>query len=169
VKDSIGVGVIGMGVFGTQHARVWSEQPGARLVAVADTVAERARAGAERFGCSSFTDAREMLAMEDIDAVSVCTPDDLHRDPVVAALEAGKHVLVEKPFATRVADCDAMMAAASRSGRILTVGHVLRFDPRYHLARQTVQRGDGTRWGPWTACSDTPRSSASSARTSSIS
>jgi predicted dehydrogenase len=142
VKESVGVGVIGVGVFGSQHARVWSELPGARLVAVADIIPERAEAAGRRFGCAPFTDMRELLRLDTIDVVSVCTPDDLHRAPVLAALEAGKHVIVEKPFAMTVEDCDAMSAAATRARRVLTVGHILRFDPRYHLARQAIARGD---------------------------
>jgi predicted dehydrogenase len=140
--DEFGVGVIGAGVFGTEHARVWSELDSVRLVGVADMDPARAAAAATRFGCQAFRDARDLAASAGIQAVSVCTPDDTHVAPVLAALEAGKHVLVEKPFATTVEDCDTMMKAAARAHRFLTVGHILRFDPRYAVARAAVVGGD---------------------------
>jgi len=138
----IGIGVIGVGVFGSEHARVWSELEGARLAGVADANPARAEDVAARCRCRAFRDVRELVSSGDIRAVSVCTPDDAHVAPVVAALEAGKHVLVEKPFATTVGDCDTMTGAAARAHRILTVGHILRFDPRYAVARAAVAKGD---------------------------
>src|SRR5438046_1897211 len=92
------VGVIGVGVFGSLHARVYAESETAELVAVADVDAGRAAEVAARHGCEWHADYQELLARPDVDAVSVCTTDRLHSEPVIAATRAGKHVMVEKPL-----------------------------------------------------------------------
>ena len=98
---------------------------------------------AERTGAPAhYTDFAELLRRDDLDAVSVCTPDGLHREPCEQALAGGRHVLVEKPIATTVADAEAIVAAARRADATLLVGHCLRFDPRYDQARQAVARGE---------------------------
>jgi predicted dehydrogenase len=135
------VGVIGVGVFGSLHARVYAEAEIAELVAVADVDVERAAEVARRHDCASYSDYRELLARPDVDAVSVCTTDRLHAGPVIAAVRAGKHVMVEKPLATSLEECDAMIAAARAAGVMLTVGHILRFDPRYRAARDAIRGG----------------------------
>ena len=101
----------------------------------------RARAG-QRTGAAAYSDFTELLRRDDLDAVSVCTPDGLHREPCERAFEGGRHVLVEKPIATTVEDAEAIVAAARRAGVVLLVGHCLRFDPRYDQARQAVARGE---------------------------
>jgi UDP-N-acetylglucosamine 3-dehydrogenase len=135
------VGVIGVGVFGSLHARVYAEAEMAKLVGVADVDAARAAEVAERHGCAGYTDYRELLARPDLDAVSVCTTDRLHAEPVIAAVQAGKHVMVEKPLATTLEECDTMIAAAHAAGVTLTVGHILRFDPRYRAAHDAIRAG----------------------------
>jgi UDP-N-acetylglucosamine 3-dehydrogenase len=138
---TVRVGVIGVGVFGSLHARVYAEAETAELVAVADVDAGRAAGLAGQYGCASYSDYRELLARSDVDAVSVCTTDRLHAEPVIAALQAGKHVMVEKPLATTLEDCDAMIVAARAAGVTLTVGHILRFDPRYRAAHDAIRAG----------------------------
>lgn len=111
--------------------------------AVAD-VSEGALAWARtQFGIGrSFSDYRRMLAeLPEIDAVSVCTPNALHAEHAVAALEAGKHVMVEKPMATRAADARRMLDAARASGRQLVVGFQHRFDPKVRMIRRHVEAG----------------------------
>jgi predicted dehydrogenase len=101
------------------------------LVAVSDIRTEIASAIGAATGAAVHADYRELLAREDVDAVDVCTPEFLHAEQVVAAAEAGKHVLCEKPIAASLADADAMIEACSRSGVRLMVAHSRRFTPRY--------------------------------------
>lgn len=140
--DRLRVGVIGAGFMGERHARIYAGLPDVELVAVCDTRPDAAARVAGLAGAAACTDYRELLARDDVDAVSVCTPDDLHRAPCEAAAVAGKHVLVEKPIAMTLADADAIMAAAARAGVTLLVGHCLRFDPRYYQARLAIEAGE---------------------------
>ncbi len=136
------VGVVGVGVMGTQHAEAYARNPLCELVAVADVRPESAEAAAERFGAAAYGGAAEMLAECEVDAVSVCTSDGAHVEPALACFAAGKHVLLEKPIATTIDDADAIIDAASRAGVRLLVGHIVRFDPRYALVKQRLDDGE---------------------------
>src|SRR5207248_2336643 len=117
------IGIIGAGRVSGGHARVAQALDDTRLVAVADVDAERAQQAADRFGCKSYTDYREMLAAPEVQAVVVALPHWLHCEATVTSLEAGRHVLLEKPMAMTVAECDTMIEAGRRSGRVLMVAH----------------------------------------------
>jgi predicted dehydrogenase len=136
------VAVIGAGYMGERHARIFAGLPDVELLAVCDVREAAARELGARTGAEAYTDYRALLQRDDLDAVSVCTPDALHRDPCELALRGGRHVLVEKPIATTVADAEAIVAAAAAAGVVLLVGHCLRFDARYDQARQAVERGE---------------------------
>ena len=136
------IAVIGAGFMGERHARIYAGMPDVELVAVCDVREAAARELASRTGAAAYSDYRALLGRDDVDAVSVCTPDGLHREPCELALRSGRHVLVEKPIATTVADAEAIVEAASRAGAVLLVGHCLRFDPRYDQARQAAARGE---------------------------
>ena len=138
----IRVAVIGAGFMGERHARIYAGLPDAELVAVCDVRETAASDLADRTGARAYSDFRQLLRRDDLDAVSVCTPDALHREPCELAARAGRHVLVEKPIATTVADAEAIVEAAARARVTLLVGHCLRFDPRYDQARQAVGRGE---------------------------
>jgi predicted dehydrogenase len=138
----IRIAVIGAGHMGERHARIFAGMPDVELVAVCDTREAAARDLAARTAASAYSDFWELLRRDDLDAVSVCTPDGLHREPSELAMLGGRHVLVEKPIATTLADAGAMVEAAARAGVMLLVGHCLRFDPRYDQARQAVERGE---------------------------
>jgi len=140
--EALRVAVIGAGVMGERHARIYASFPDVELVAVCDTRPEAARTVARALGAAAFADFREVLARADVDAVSVCTPDDGHREPCERAAAAGKHVLVEKPIATTVADAEAIVEAATRAGVVLLVGHCLRFDPRYRAVKTAIDGGE---------------------------
>ncbi len=127
-RDRFGVVVVGAGDMGARHARWWAAT-GAEVVAVADPDPVRAQALAEAHGALALPDPGDAFARDDVDAVSVCTPTYLHRGFVVAALNAGKHVLCEKPVALTGADAEAMRAAAERSSGVLRIGFMRRFDP----------------------------------------
>jgi predicted dehydrogenase len=135
------VGLIGAGFMGSGHANFLSALPEAQLAAVADADGERARALAGTRGAAAYADYREMLAHESLDAVIVATSDAAHRDPCLAAAQAGAHIFVEKPLAASLEDCDAIAAAAEEHGVKLLVGHTLRWEPRYALAQQAVREG----------------------------
>ena len=126
-------GVWGVGVWGEKHARVYGAVPEAELVGVYDRSADRARGIAAQYGTRAFESPAALL--RECEAVSVATPTVAHREAAEEALAAGCHVLVEKPMAVTVAECDAMIAAAQRAGRVLQVGQVERFNPALLAAR----------------------------------
>jgi len=136
------VAVIGAGFMGERHARIYAGLPDVELIAVCDVREAAASDLADRTGARAYSDFRQLLGRDDLDAVSVCTPDALHREPCELAARAGRHVLVEKPIATTVADAEAIVEAAARARVTLLVGHCLRFDPRYDQARQAVGQGE---------------------------
>jgi myo-inositol 2-dehydrogenase/D-chiro-inositol 1-dehydrogenase len=112
------------------------------LVAITDVRAEVAADAARRFGAEAwYVDYRELLSRPDIDLVDICTPEFLHGEQAVAAAEAGKHVLCEKPMASTLQEADAMIAAARRNGVKLMVGHSRRFTRRYQEVARLIQEG----------------------------
>lgn len=134
---------------------------GDELVAVANHREESARVFAERYGIARVTTDWEALAAHpDVDAAIVATPNALHAPQSIALLEAGTHVMVEKPMATSVAECDAMIAAANRSGARLMVAHCWRFRDEVIAVRDRIAAGElgeivktrgygvHTEWGP---------------------
>lgn len=139
--DRMGTAVIGVGRMGALFARLLAQLPQAELLGVGDVDSERAQAVAMASGASPFTDYQELLALEGLEAVVIATPDHLHHAPAMAAIEVGKHILIEKPLTTSVAQGEEIMAAAQEAGLCLMVAHCLRFDPRYIQARKAVREG----------------------------
>jgi UDP-N-acetylglucosamine 3-dehydrogenase len=137
----IGIGVLGAGFMGTPHARAFAGISDVRVVGIFSRSADKAAALAEEVGAEPFSDPMKLATDPRVDAVSVTLPTQVHKEFVVAALEAGKHVLVEKPMAVTVEECDAMIAAAQRNKRILMVAHVLRYWPEYVALVQYVKSG----------------------------
>ncbi|MCX6048875.1 MAG: Gfo/Idh/MocA family oxidoreductase [Chloroflexi bacterium] len=135
------VGVLGAGFMGGTHARAYAKLADVQVVAVSSRTPERAAKLAEEVGAKAVTDEMTIIHDPAIDAVSITLPTNLHKQYTLAALQAGKHVLVEKPFALNVADCDAMMAAQAQSGKYLMVAHVLRFWPEYVAIAKVIQSG----------------------------
>lgn len=133
-------GIIGCGVIGPTHAEAIARTDGARLVAVADEDPQRARELADRYGVQALA-PQELVGRPDIDAVCVCTPTGTHAAVALAAIEAGKHVLVEKPMDVSLAAADRMIDAARRKGVVL--GGVLqrRFDPDARRLKEEIERG----------------------------
>jgi UDP-N-acetylglucosamine 3-dehydrogenase len=152
-------GVVGLGMMGRNHVRVLDELPGVELVAVADPESGARRRATTGRLARGYPDHTSMFAQESLDLVSIVAPTSLHRDTTLAALEAGIHVLVEKPIATTRAEAEEMMAAARRVGRILTVGHIERFNPAIRELRRRLRAGEigrifqvrATRLGPFPA------------------
>ena len=140
---SLRFGLIGYGLWGRHHARAVAQAPGATLAAIACRTAETAAAAARDFpGVPVHLDYRELLARPDVDAVDVVVPNILHAEVGVAALEAGKDVLLEKPLASTLEGCDRLIAAARRTGRILTVGHELRLSDQWGAIKALIDAGD---------------------------
>ncbi len=136
------VAVIGVGSMGRNHARVYSELAEAELVAVSDADAKQAGAIAEKFGVRAYTDFREMLAKEKPEAVSIAVPTVLHEEVGMAALEAGAHVLMEKPIAATVEEGQHLIAKAKSVGKQLMVGHIVRFNPAIQALKQKLTAGE---------------------------
>ncbi len=140
--DKIRVAVIGAGILGSRHARVWREMDDTELVAVMDIDAARAESVAQKHGARAFTDLEQMLNSVAMDAVSVATPDHLHRAPVIAALNAGKHVLMEKPLATTAEDAYAIANAASAANLTVAVNFSQRYVSDHIWLKQRIDAGD---------------------------
>ncbi len=119
--------LVGCGKVGGIHAEVLARLPESEFVGVCDSQAERAQGFAERYGVWAFTDVGAMLARTGAEAIVVATPHPLHAEAAIRAAEAGVHVLVEKPLAANLADCDAMLAAASEAKVTLGVVSQRRF------------------------------------------
>ncbi len=140
--ERLKVGVIGTGFIGTYHARIYAESFGAELKAVADINKSLGPKFKKDFGCAFYTDYREMLAKENLDAIDICLPDDNHVEPAVAAATAGKHILLEKPMARTVKDCKKIKEACEKNGVRIMVAHLLRFEPGYKRLYDAVNNGE---------------------------
>lgn len=139
MTGATGVAVIGAGMAGRSHAHAYrtaqtvfgTEAPAVRLVAIADINREFATHTAQRYGFERAESSWQAIAeADDIDAVSIVVANHLHREIAEALLAAGKHVLCEKPLAPTVADAQAMVAAAEKSGRVASCGFSYRRSPR---------------------------------------
>ena len=154
----LNIGIAGFGFMGRMHYRCWKALPGVHVAAVCDSdtqaLGDAARnrgniVGAEGdvdlTGTAIYDDFERMLSSEKLDAVSITVPTFLHAKCTLAALEAGVHVLCEKPMALTLDDGVQMIRAAERSGKLLQIGHCIRFWPEYVKAKQIVDSGD---YGP---------------------
>ena len=130
------VGVIGLGFMGSAHARVYNKLKDCELVAICDNDSSK-RQLAKAYNCKFCEDSEEFFG-EKLDAVSVCTPTSIHKDVVIDALEHGKHVLVEKPFATSFRSGEAMAKKAAAMDRLLAVGYIERFNSAVSKLRDTI-------------------------------
>ncbi|MDA8063130.1 MAG: Gfo/Idh/MocA family oxidoreductase [Actinomycetota bacterium] len=140
-ERTYGFGVVGCGVIGPMHARVAAALPSARLVAATDLVAERAKAYAAEHGCEPEADLAHLLARDDVDVVSVCTPSGTHAEVGVEAARAGKHLVVEKPIDISLAAADRLIGAVEAAGVTMTVISQHRFDPGVQQLRELLDSG----------------------------
>jgi predicted dehydrogenase len=135
------VGLIGCGKVGQIHAAALRGIPEAELAAVCDVSPDRARAFADRYGVPGYTDVDALLREGRVEAVVIGTPHPLHAEPAVRAAQTGVHVLVEKPLAATLADCDAMLAAADRAGVVLGVISQRRFYEPVRRMKEAIDAG----------------------------
>jgi myo-inositol 2-dehydrogenase/D-chiro-inositol 1-dehydrogenase len=141
VKE-IGIGLVGAGFIAALHAEAFALVPEAEVRAVAAAGEASARAFADAHGIRrSYGDFRALLADDAVDVVTIALPNHLHRDVVVAAASAGKHVICEKPLARTLAEADEMIAACRAAGVLLMYAEELCFAPKYVRARELCDEG----------------------------
>ena len=159
------VGILGAGFMGRTHARAFAKLPDVQVVGVSSRSADKAAELAKEVGGEAFGDAMTLATHPEVDVVSNTLPTHLHQEYTLAALKAGKPVLLEKPMGLTVEECDAMIAAARQSGQIVMLAHVLRFWPEYMALVDLVKSGELGRplavtasrlsarptWGDWFA------------------
>ncbi|MGW5955917.1 Gfo/Idh/MocA family protein [Bacillus mycoides] len=137
------VGVIGCGSIAQyRHLPEYEANPYVQIVAVCDSNKKRAKEVANKYGVNMYTDYNEIINCEELDAVSVCTPNDLHASISIVALQSGIHVLCEKPMATSKKDAEMMIEAAEQSGKKLMIGHNQRFVTSHQKAKQLIENGE---------------------------
>ena len=137
------VGVIGAGAISRDHCHGVSRHPDAEVVAIADIHAKRRKTVKKEYGIAKDYDSiKAILADDEIDGVCIALPNYLHAPTAIAAFEAGKHVLLEKPFAMNITEAKAVAAAAKKAGKVLMVGMNQRYPANAQTIRQVVKRGD---------------------------
>ena len=134
-------GLIGCGRVAPRHAQSLIQLPETQIVSVADIREDRARRFSAEYGAQAYTDYHDMLARPDIDAVTVCVPSGLHAQVAIDVLQAGKHVLVEKPIALNLADADRMIATARKAGLRLGVVLQNRYNSPVQQVRTLIDQG----------------------------
>lgn len=140
---TIKVGVIGAGGISTEHIEGPNTYDGAEVIAIADSSAKRVKTMAKEYSISrTYSSAEELIADREINAVSIAVPNKFHASYALAALKAGKHVLLEKPFAMNATEAKKVVAAAKAKRRIFTLGMNWRFMKGTQALRELVRRGD---------------------------
>jgi predicted dehydrogenase len=133
------IGVIGAGSISDAHLQAYAANPDVEIYAICDLNEERAKAKAAQYGASRvYTDYRELLANPDIHSVSVCTWNNSHAEISIAALDAGKHVLCEKPLCMTVEEALRVEEAVKRSGKVLQVGFVRRYSSNTQILKEYI-------------------------------
>ena len=138
----IGVGIIGAGFFGDLHAQALGRLDDARLVAACRSDAPALDGFVERHGGRPYTVYQDLLDDGDVEAVVIATPHATHAEITLAALRAGKQVLLEKPMAVSLAECDAIVEAGAAASRVVMVGHITHFSRAFRMAKELLQSGE---------------------------
>lgn len=139
---TLGVGIIGAGSYGEEHAKAIRELADARLVAVSRTNAAALQTFVEQYGGAAYTDYHALLADPAVETVVIATPHHLHTAVVEDAARAGKHILLEKPMAPTLEECDRILAATAAAGVTLMLGHVNQFALSYRTAKELLDSGE---------------------------
>lgn len=134
------IGIIGAGMIANVHADA-ALAVGTTVLAVHDPRSAKATSFSEKHNCDALDDVDDLLAREDIDGVVVATPNDQHASLAIQSLQAGKHVLLEKPMAMSLQQCDEIIAARDTSGNVLQMGFVCRYSPAVQKAKQLIDNG----------------------------
>lgn len=140
---TLNIGVIGTGSIAGCHLDAYAADFRASLVAVADVALDRAQATAAKYGiATAYGSAEELLADPAIDAVSICTPNISHAELAIAAIRAGKHVLVEKPMARTAAEAEALQQVVEAQDKVLQIGFVRRHSTNCRVLKEFIDSGD---------------------------
>ena len=143
MSTKLQVGIVGLGGNGGRFLEAYATNPRAEVVALCDVRDDHRQALQDKYGVSSgYADFAELLRRDDIDLVSIHAPDGLHAPFTLDALDAGKHVFVEKPMATTVEDCLRMVERADAAATRVAVGHVLRTRPHFRMLKEMVDAGE---------------------------
>ena len=143
MAKTVKIGFIGTGGIGRYQMEKLSKVADVQILAAADVSKDNLEKAKAQYKIEHvFTDWRKLVEMPELDAVSVCTPNGMHCEPTVAALKAGKHVLVEKPLAMNAKEGTQMVKAATASGKLLQIGFQWRFSPGAQFIRKHVAAGD---------------------------
>src|SRR5436190_5848659 len=135
------IALVGCGKVGHLHAAALRSLPESEFVAVCGRTPAKAKAFAEKYQVAAFTDVKEMIAKAKVEAICLCTPHPEHAAPTIAAAQAGVHVLVEKPLASSLADCDAMLAAARSGNAVIGTVCQRRFYPPCQRIHRAIRDG----------------------------
>ena len=141
MSDKFGFGIIGTGVISAWHAAGIETHPDGRIIAVSNRTKSKAERFAEKFNCEVMDDWRELIKRDDIQGVCICTASGLHAEQSIAASEAGKHVLVEKPMATNIRDATDMIHAARENKVKLSVVFQKRTEKAVNRLKKAVEEG----------------------------
>ncbi len=141
IEGPLRIGVVGVGVMGSNHARVLAGLAGVTLVGIADPDRKQAEFVAQTLGCQGVATVGELLDLG-LDAITIAAPTQLHHEIALACIARGVHVLVEKPIASSVEEGNDIVAAAKRAGVTLMVGHVERFNPAVEAVKQAIRGED---------------------------
>ncbi len=141
--EQVRIGIIGCGIIGKGgHLRRYLNNPNAKVIAVADIKGDRAKEAAEIAGGAAwYTDYHELLRREDVQGVSICTPHPLHAEPAIAAANAGKAILCEKPMCVTVKQANAMIEAAKRNKVKFQMGYQTHFSPSMQTTKKLIEEG----------------------------
>jgi len=140
--DKLGIGIVGPGWAGGEHIKAYMNNEHAEIVALCGRDEGRTRAKMAEVGleeCTVYTDYEEMLKRDDLHVVSICTPNDLHVQQSIAAAQAGKHILIEKPIALNLEDLKKLRDAVREAGVKTVVGFVLRWNPLFETLKPLIE------------------------------
>jgi predicted dehydrogenase len=138
----LNVGVIGLGMMGERHALIYDKMPLVNLKSICDSNGDRLEAFARKVKTETYAGYEEMLADPELDAVSICMPDNMHQSVVNCAVKYNKHILLEKPIASDLKAGKEIYELVKDKTKVFMVGHILRFDPRFSEAKKYVDEGE---------------------------
>jgi len=140
--EKVKIGVIGVGAIGMVHATALASSPMAELAGIAEVNDELREKTCRDLKTKGYRDYRQLLGAAGLDAVSICTPDPHHFEPVMTCMDAGLNIIVEKPLTIDLAEAEKIAARARSYEKKFMVAYIVRFDPRYALAKEAVDRGE---------------------------
>ncbi|MBK5261510.1 MAG: Gfo/Idh/MocA family oxidoreductase [Peptostreptococcaceae bacterium] len=141
MTEKLRTGIIGCGKVAGMHAAAYTTIQRSAFTAVCDKDEKRAQEFASKYGVKAYTDVNEMVSKEKLDLVTVCTPHPAHKIPTIDALNAGANVLIEKPLASSLEDCDAMLEAARKMGKVIGMISQRRFYPPCLRMKRAIDEG----------------------------